>query len=202
MQIAIKRCSLSATNPRPKLLRYLSVRLLTPSILFSFSSSTISFSFYLFSSSADAIAMFSVSTNLPCIRSTAYLDLYYMSNPVSTTFFNGADSKSINSAYRSTRYYLPRSSWSKFVSNIGFLSFLVVSGDLLLLDLRRDYFFSSSEGDLRWLWEGDAFSPWITCVIAVCASLIFSFIDLPLFLSSFFWKSLIYLATFCALSNS
>jgi hypothetical protein len=36
------------------------------------------------------------------------------------------------------------------------------------------------------LWEGDAFSPWITCVIAVCASLIFSFIDLPLFLSSFF----------------
>jgi hypothetical protein len=45
--------------------------------------------------------------------------------------------------------------------NIGFLSFLVVvaSGDLLLLDLRLVYFFSSSEGDLRELRGEVGFSP-------------------------------------------
>lgn len=65
MHNAINKCSLSAASPLPKLLKYLSVRLFTPSILFNFSSRTISFSFYFFNSKADAIAMFSVSTNLP-----------------------------------------------------------------------------------------------------------------------------------------
>jgi hypothetical protein len=47
---------------------------------------------------------------LPYIRSTAYFDLYYMSKPVSTTFFKGADSKSINSVDGLIRYCLPLSS--------------------------------------------------------------------------------------------
>lgn len=64
-QIAKNRCNLSDTIARPKLLKCLSVLLLSPSILFNFSSKTINFSFYLLSSRADAIAIASVSANLP-----------------------------------------------------------------------------------------------------------------------------------------
>lgn len=112
IQIAMKRCSLSATSPLPRLLKYLSVLLFTPSILFSFSSSTINFSFCFLSSRADAIAMFSVSTSFPCILSTASFDFAYKSKPVSTTFLSGADSKSNSSVEGFTRYCLRLSSQS------------------------------------------------------------------------------------------
>jgi hypothetical protein len=90
--------SLSVTIARPKPLRYLSVLLLRPSKVLSFSSRIIIFSFWRLSSSAEALPISSTVVSFYYIPINTFLDLSCIISPACTTYYTDADSRSINSA--------------------------------------------------------------------------------------------------------